>query len=183
MCYDSLKSLVEGDDPTCVTDKPSSTKKAKKNVKLGNDPNYQAVMKELERQKRRPNGFAPHPKMENLKMLVIQHFANRIVDPGQGGGGGLPESNADDTRVMVFVTFRNCVEEIVEFLNRERPLLRVTKFIGQSTDKDGNKGFAQREQLDVRMPYCIPFSSIDQLYSRSFEDLKVGNLMFSSQHQ
>jgi ATP-dependent DNA helicase MPH1 len=50
---------------------------------------------------------------------------------------------------MVFVTFREAVDEIVDFLNQESPLLRVAKFIGQGIDRKGNKGLAQREQLEV----------------------------------
>jgi ATP-dependent DNA helicase MPH1 len=148
MCYDSLKALAEGDVPTSGAAKSSSSKKPKKDSKMAKDPGYQAVMRELESQQRRPNGFANHPKMEKLKMLVIQHFASGGADV-RPDGSDVPTGDNDKTRVMVFVTFRNCVEQIVEFLNQEKPLLRVAKFIGQGTDKDGNRGFAQKEQLDV----------------------------------
>ncbi|KAH9950517.1 P-loop containing nucleoside triphosphate hydrolase protein [Amylocystis lapponica] len=91
------------------------------------DPGFQALMKEIEAQKSR--GFALHPKMEKLRSLLVHE--------------------ADDSRVMVFVSFRECVDEVVEMLNRENPLIRATRFIGQGTDKHGRKGIAQKEQLEV----------------------------------
>jgi ATP-dependent DNA helicase MPH1 len=147
-----VEGVTEGGDPAV-----SGTKKAKKNTKLGSDPNYQAVIKELELQKRLPNGFAPHPKMGKLKMLVIQHFASKTAEPEEETGKSAAVVNkiAEDTRVMVFVTYRNCVEEIVAFLNQEQPLIKATKFIGQATDKDGHRGFGQREQLDVCLQICL----------------------------
>lgn len=145
MCYDALVAAVEGEPVTVTASKSGTAKKPKKNAKLGEDPNYKAIMTELQTQKARLGGFEAHPKMSKLKMLVIQHFASRTAEPGEDD-----DKAAENTRVMVFVTFRNCVEEIAEYLNQERPLIKATKFIGQGTDKGGNKGFAQKEQLDVR---------------------------------
>jgi ATP-dependent DNA helicase MPH1 len=156
MCYDHMIAIVEGETDSGAPP-VSGTTKTKKNTKMGSDPNYQAIIKELELQKRRPNGFVAHPKMEKLKMLVIQHFASKTADPDieTGEGAALVNNITEDTRVMVFVTYRNCVEEIVAFLNQEQPLIKATKFIGQATDKDGNRGFGQREQLDVRHSLCM----------------------------
>ena len=42
-------------------------------------------------------------------------------------------------------------------LNEERPLIRATRFIGQGTDKQGKRGFAQKEQLDVGFLYFAFF--------------------------
>ena len=52
------------------------------------------------------------------------------------------------TRIMIFATFRDSVNEITELLNRHRPLVRAMSFIGQSTGKT-TKGFTQKEQLKV----------------------------------
>ncbi|KAG1769606.1 hypothetical protein EDD22DRAFT_977468 [Suillus occidentalis] len=103
---------------------------------LRKDKNFMALLSELEVQKVRPGGYAMHPKMETLKMLLLQHFGARM---GEG----------EETRAMVFVTYRECVDEIVHILNEEQPLLKVMRFIGQGTDKQGRKGFAQKEQLEV----------------------------------
>jgi ATP-dependent DNA helicase MPH1 len=131
MCFRSLTEEAESDS----SDKRSG---------LSKDPAFQALMEELKLQKSR--GFATHPKLEKLKTLVVQHFGQRLRDDGGSNAG---EHSDEDTRAMVFVTFREAVDEIVDFLNQESPLLKATKFIGQGIDKKGNKGLAQREQLDV----------------------------------
>jgi ATP-dependent DNA helicase MPH1 len=131
MCFRSLTEEAESGN----SDKPSV---------LNKDPAFQALMDELKLQKSR--GFAVHPKLEKLKTLVVNHFGQRMHnDDGSNAG----ERSDEGTRAMVFVTFRDAVDEIVDFLNQEPPLLRATKFIGQGVDKKGNKGLAQREQLDV----------------------------------
>ncbi|KAH9006014.1 P-loop containing nucleoside triphosphate hydrolase protein [Lactarius hatsudake] len=131
MCFRSLTEEAEG----AASDKPSG---------LNKDPAFQTLVTELRLQK--SNGFAVHPKLEMLKVLVMDHFGQRLRDENA--------SDADvrvgeDTRAMVFVTFREAVDEIVDFLNQDSPLLRANKFIGQGIDKKGNKGLAQREQLDI----------------------------------
>lgn len=138
MCYTYLTEISRAPDG----DDGAGQKAAAKTKKLRADPLFQAVMKEIEMQRNR--GFSTHPKMDMLKTLVVQHFAEKIVDEGDRGA-------EEDTRVMVFVTYRECVDEIVETLNHERPLIRATKFVGQGTDKQGNKGIAQKEQLEVRI--------------------------------
>ena len=52
------------------------------------------------------------------------------------------------TRIMIFATYRDSVNEITELLNRHRPLVRAMSFIGQSTGKT-TKGLSQKEQLKV----------------------------------
>ena len=131
MCFRSLTEGAEGDG-------------SEKRSGLNKDPAFQALIEELRLQKSR--GFAIHPKLEKLKTLVVQHFGQRLRDDG---GSNADERSNDDTRAIVFVTFREAVDEIVGFLNQESPLLRATKFIGQGIDRKGNKGLAQREQLDV----------------------------------
>ncbi|THH21565.1 hypothetical protein EW146_g39 [Bondarzewia mesenterica] len=139
MCYKSLQEIAG-------SGRDSGSGKSSKQSKLTNDPNFKTLMRELEAQK--TTGFTVHPKMEKLKTLVVQHFGQRMGDE-EGDGATADQGVGDDTRVMVFVTFREAVDEIVEFLNQESPLIRATKFIGQGVDKQGKRGFAQREQLDV----------------------------------
>jgi ATP-dependent DNA helicase MPH1 len=131
MCFRSLSEEAESNG-------------SEKSSGLNKDPAFQALIDELKLQKSR--GFAIHPKLEKLKTLVVQHFGQRLRDDGGSNAG---ERSDEDTRTIVFVTFREAVDEIVDFLNQESPLLRATKFIGQGIDKKGNKGLAQHEQLDV----------------------------------
>ncbi|KAG1871187.1 hypothetical protein C8R48DRAFT_698038 [Suillus tomentosus] len=130
MCHNCLLeiSAEKADD--------SGKKKGSATSGLRKDKNFMALLSELEVQKVRPGGYGMHPKMETLKMLLLQHFGARM---GEG----------EETRAMVFVTYRECVDEIVHILNEEKPLLKVTRFIGQGTDKQGRKGFAQKEQLEI----------------------------------
>lgn len=147
MCHTSLKEAVEekGDDAGKKSNQKST-------AQLRSNPEFQALMTEVEKQINRTGGPAPHPKMEQLKTLLVQHFGSRMSDEQDG--------EEQETRAMVFVTNRGCVDEIVEMLNGNRPLLRATKFIGQGTDKQGNKGYAQKEQLQVIL---VPFLEIEML--------------------
>ena len=145
MCYTCLKEVTD-ETVSDETGKTKSSKTAKNQLK--SDSTFQSVMKEIEIMRGRAGGFGPHPKMETLKMLMVQHFGVRMEDGGEEGGTGR------ETRAMVFVTNRGCVDELVEWLNHERPILRATKFIGQGTDKQGKKGFGQKEQLEVN---CLAF--------------------------
>ncbi|TFK76864.1 P-loop containing nucleoside triphosphate hydrolase protein [Pluteus cervinus] len=127
MCYTYLKSM--SDEPLGEAE----AKAQKKAKKWRDNPKFQAVMRGLEIEKL--GGFPLHPKLDKMNEILVQHFEDPSVDP--------------DTRVMVFVTFREAVDEIVEALNAKQPLIRATRFIGQGTDKRGTKGLAQREQLEV----------------------------------
>ncbi|KAI6005074.1 hypothetical protein F5J12DRAFT_921301 [Pisolithus orientalis] len=133
MCMNCLQEYVT------EKEKDHDGKKGPKNA-LKNDPTFQKLLSELESHKGRPGGFGMHPKMETLKLLLMQHFGSRMADG---------EETSEDTKAMVFVTYRECVDEIVAMLNEERPLLKATKFVGQGLDKKGRKGFAQKEQLEV----------------------------------
>ncbi|KAF8898361.1 hypothetical protein BD779DRAFT_1666229 [Infundibulicybe gibba] len=135
MCYTCLQELSR--EPEREEDNASGKRAASKAKKLRADPLFQELMQELEKQRNR--GFALHPKMDTLKTLAVQHFGGKMGETGE------PE----ETRVMIFVTFREAVDEIVEALNAEKPLIRAHKFIGQGTDKQGNRGLAQREQLEI----------------------------------
>ncbi|KZW01967.1 P-loop containing nucleoside triphosphate hydrolase protein [Exidia glandulosa HHB12029] len=90
-----------------------------------------AAFKDAERRKE-----LIHPKMKKLRDLLREYFV-RALD------------SRENSKAMVFVSFRSCVEEIVEYLSEERPLIRATKFIGQGDDKAGKKGLSQKEQLAV----------------------------------
>lgn len=97
-------------------------------------------MQELEAQRAR--GWGSHPKIEKLKSILINHFGSKITDePGEG--------EVDDTKVMVFSSFRGVVDDLVEELDKESPLIRAARFIGQGADKQGKKGMSQKEQLEI----------------------------------
>jgi ATP-dependent DNA helicase MPH1 len=128
MCYTCLREIDDGAD----------NGQGKKTLsKLRTDPIFVELMAEVQAQ--RDRGFELHPKMDTLRTLLVNHFAE-LADQDDG---------ADESRVMVFVTYRAVVDEVVEVLNREDPLIRAIPFIGQGTDKKGKKGYDQKKQLDV----------------------------------
>jgi ATP-dependent DNA helicase MPH1 len=144
MCYGALKAL-QHDEPL---DDGSGKKKSAGGSALRKDPNFIAVLGELERQ-RLDKGFELHPKMTALKNLVIQHFGARLVDAGGEGEEDDGRRGMAEGRVMVFASFREVVDELVEVLNREKPLIRAMKLVGQATDKQGNAGLNQKQQQAV----------------------------------
>ncbi|NWS10698.1 FANCM protein, partial [Pachyramphus minor] len=83
-----------------------------------------------------------HPKLRKLEEIVIEHF--KSWKKGCSGNGG----PSGDTRVMIFSSFRDSVQEIAEMLSRLSPAVRAMTFVGHSTGKS-TKGFTQKEQLEV----------------------------------
>ncbi|KAI3625047.1 hypothetical protein CBS9595_000408 [Malassezia furfur] len=71
-----------------------------------------------------------HPKMQALLNVLLDHVAAH-----------------PSTRVMVFCSYREVVTEIVALLQEHG--LRATPFIGQATDKKGNRGFTQKVQEQI----------------------------------
>lgn len=142
-CYDSIKELVSGTNE--VTGKQISTKA--KADRYAKDPKLQAIITELEKMRDRDGGFPPHPKMEKLKTLLIEHFAQKGFDAETNSvvGGDLNS----ESRVMVFTSFRRTVDLVVDMLNKDQPLIRAVPFIGQGVDKNGKKGYKQKDQLEV----------------------------------
>ncbi|NWV22007.1 FANCM protein, partial [Origma solitaria] len=84
-----------------------------------------------------------HPKLKKLEEIVIEHFKSwKKRYEGKSGGP------AGDTRVMIFSSFRDSVQEIAEMLARLSPAVRAMTFVGHSSGKS-TKGFTQKEQLEV----------------------------------
>ncbi|XP_051723833.1 Fanconi anemia group M protein-like isoform X3 [Ctenopharyngodon idella] len=84
-----------------------------------------------------------HPKLQKLDEVVLRHFQTWAESS---------ESKAStevSTRVMIFSSFRESVQEIAEMLNRHQPLVRVMTFMGQASAGKGVRGFTQKEQLEV----------------------------------
>ncbi|XP_063803595.1 Fanconi anemia group M protein [Pseudophryne corroboree] len=94
------------------------------------------------------NGKQPfiysHPKLRKLEEVVVQHFKSWNKQ-GQNTSSETPK----DTRIMIFSSFRDSVQEIAEMLNQHQPTVRVMTFMGHSSTGKGVKGFTQKEQLEV----------------------------------
>lgn len=169
MCYSSVKE-IESD--------AGDTRSKSGNKKLASNPLFKEVAKALEQQRQRqpdprhPDGFSMHPKMQKAKNIIVNHFTQGIGEnEANSATNGGSSAHKNESRVIVFVTFREAVEEIVQALNFERPLIRATKFVGQGLDKKGGRGLAQKEQIAVS---GLPCSGTEG------EELGTGNegLMF-----
>ncbi|XP_052437420.1 Fanconi anemia group M protein isoform X1 [Carassius gibelio] len=84
-----------------------------------------------------------HPKLQKLDEVVLQHFETWTTS-----SDSKPSAEVS-TRVMIFSSFRESVQEIAEMLSRHQPLLRVMTFMGQASAGKGVRGFTQKEQLEV----------------------------------
>ncbi|XP_053331318.1 Fanconi anemia group M protein [Spea bombifrons] len=86
-----------------------------------------------------------HPKLKKLEEVVVQHFKSWNKNKNQSA----PDQSPEDTRVMIFSSFRDSVQEIAEMLDQHHPTVRVMTFVGHSSTGKGVKGFTQKEQLEV----------------------------------
>jgi ATP-dependent DNA helicase MPH1 len=148
MCSTYLEGIALGKSED---EDGGNSKKLSKSKNLAADATFKAILKEIEAQKLRSEGLSIHPKMEKLIGMVVEHFGQRMGETG--------EKSENATRVMVFSTYRKCVDEIVEVLNREKPLVRATRFVGQGQDKQGKRGIAQKEQMEVCVFLLLLFLS------------------------
>ncbi|XP_036062429.1 Fanconi anemia group M protein homolog [Onychomys torridus] len=85
--------------------------------------------------------FYSHPKLKKLEEVIIEHFRS-------WNAKNTTEKKSHETRVMVFSSFRDSVEEIAEMLLQHQPVIRVVTFVGHASGKN-TKGFTQKEQLEV----------------------------------
>lgn len=132
---------------------------------LVNAPEFSPLQLEFAAQKDpATNRFPLHPKMVELKNLVVQHFGKFMADSDEQDG----EAAINNSRIMVFASFREVVDEIIDILNEEKPLIRAMKLIGQGSDKQGNAGLNQKQQQAVSRQFdlltCSYYSHFLSLY-------------------
>ncbi|XP_053451315.1 Fanconi anemia group M protein isoform X2 [Nycticebus coucang] len=85
--------------------------------------------------------FYSHPKLKKLEEVVVEHFKS-------WNAKNTSEKKCDETRVMIFSSFRDSVQEIAQMLLQHQPVIRVMTFVGHASGKS-TKGFTQKEQLEV----------------------------------
>lgn len=150
-----MRQEAAGNNKTIVEGSPKKKKEdtSKAYVTMMNhvrkDKDFANLMAEFDRQKNA--GKSLHPKMEKLVSLTLTHFTNAAEDAAAS------ESPNGQSKIMVFVQFRDVVDEIVELFKGHEPTIRAARFVGQGTDKQGKKGINQKEQLEVRLD-LIPFA-------------------------
>ncbi|XP_004476526.2 Fanconi anemia group M protein [Dasypus novemcinctus] len=100
-----------------------------------------AVISAIQKGDKDKQFFYSHPKLKKLEEVVVEHFKSWNAQ-------NTSEKKCDETRVMIFSSFRDSVQEIAEMLFHHRPVIRVMTFVGHASGKS-MKGFTQKEQLEV----------------------------------
>ncbi|PFH61442.1 hypothetical protein XA68_17346 [Ophiocordyceps unilateralis] len=94
-------------------------------------PSFQEMMRKISSWLKR-DGFVGHPKLTTLADRILNHFMDRGEDSA--------------TRVIVFSEYRDSAEDIVRMLNKHRPLIKASVFVGQADGKRG-EGMKQTQQI------------------------------------
>jgi len=72
-----------------------------------------------------------HPKYSILKKILLDEL-----------------SNNSQSRILVFIKLRDSVKNIVNKL-KEIPIIKASRFVGQATKGDDDKGLSQKRQLEI----------------------------------
>lgn len=143
---DDLRQDAAGNKQAIVEGSPKKKKEdpTKAYVSMMNhvrkDKDFANLMAEFDRQKNA--GKSLHPKMEKLVALTLSHFTNASEDAATS-------DSPRQSKIMVFVQFRDVVDEIVDLFKVHEPTIKAARFVGQGADKQGKKGINQKEQLEV----------------------------------
>lgn len=116
--------------------------KGKYAKQIATDEHFQKLMNRLKGWINNSD-FVGHPKLSYLEEVVLNHFMD--AGEGRGAAAGRPPS---DTRIMIFVHFRDSAEEVARVLKRHEPMIRPHVFVGQSSAK-GSEGMDQKTQLSI----------------------------------
>ncbi|KAH8815039.1 ATP-dependent DNA helicase-like protein mph1 [Xylogone sp. PMI_703] len=130
--YASMKELREAGE---------GNKGGKYRRQIIDSPDFQKMMDRIKLWLSKDN-FVGHPKLTYLCDTILNHF----LDAGEGRlPEGAPPSN---TRVIVFSEFRDSAEDISRVLNRHKPMIRSSVFVGQA-DSKRSEGMNQVKQLET----------------------------------
>lgn len=97
------------------------------------DEHFQEMMDTIDKWQRL-DGFVGHPKLSYLCENLLNHF----MDAGEGSS----------TRAIVFSEYRDSAEEIVRTLNKHKPMIKATIFVGQA-DSKRSEGMKQKQQIET----------------------------------
>ncbi|WFD43538.1 DNA helicase [Malassezia psittaci] len=132
---------------------PSKTATKKNQVFSTKNPAFQAFVMAMES----VESDKTHPKIHALQNILRSHFQAH-----------------QDTRVMIFCSYREVVTEIVESLQAEQ--IKATPFIGQATDKKGNRGFTQKVQEQILRDFQKGIFQVLVATSIGEEGLDIGEV-------
>ncbi|KAJ1032448.1 hypothetical protein NDA16_000472 [Ustilago loliicola] len=187
MFYNRLKERSMG-----MNDKGKKTSSTKQQLYANSNTTFKEIMRELELMQDN-KGRILHPKMVKLRNVLIEHFDNFKAEqmqnaeayaesghdvfgntPRSGQLANFTNSSQADTRVMVFCSYRECVDEIVSFLNDSG--FKATEFVGQSKAKSGKKGMSQKDQKRVIADFKAGKYNVLVATSIGEEGLDIGSV-------
>jgi ATP-dependent DNA helicase MPH1 len=145
MAYSYFKEISEKDtDDQARKNQQTQSKRLRENIM------FKKTLEAFESHRSTITGtFLAHPKMEKATDILVKYYGQRLPENEHDES----EENWGRSKVMVFVTHREAVDEIVDALNSHQPMLRASKFVGQGIGKYGKKGQTQKEQLEVLTSY------------------------------
>lgn len=126
----------------------ASARLPKAHSEILHNPDLTSLLYDLEKQVARED-FCSHPKLDRLTKIVVEHFVDHesgMRERGESEEGG---EGAQETRVMIFSSFRESVDEIKRVLDMKSPRVRPMAFVGQANSKGGSKGLSQKQQQQV----------------------------------
>jgi ATP-dependent DNA helicase MPH1 len=130
--YDTVHDFRQGTD---------GNKGSKYKKQIIDHADFNTMMDRLKLWLSKPD-FVGHPKITYLCDTILNHF----LDAGDGKRDN--ESQRSETRVIVFSEYRDSAEDIVRVLNRHRPLIKASVFLGQA-DSKRSEGMNQAKQLET----------------------------------
>jgi ERCC4-related helicase len=83
-----------------------------------------------------------------LEEIVLKHFSQTPANGNHDHATTSAGHDGVDSRIMIFTSFRDSVNEICSMLKRHAPLVRAMPFVGQSGEGK-KKGLTQKEQTEV----------------------------------
>ncbi|KAJ8070611.1 hypothetical protein OCU04_000984 [Sclerotinia nivalis] len=133
-----------------------------------NSPEFKKMMERIQGWINKED-FIGHPKLTHLCDTVLNHF----LDAGAGlTGDNMPPPS---TRVIVFTEYRDSAEDIARVLNKHRPMIRASVFVGQS-DSKRSEGMNQEKQLETIRKFKAGGINVIVATSIGEEGLDIGEV-------
>lgn len=135
---------------------------------INDSPHFKMLMNRLEAWINKDD-FVGHPKLTYLCDTILNHF----LDAGEGR---LPDDAPHSgTRVIVFSEYRDSAEEICRVLNRHKPMIRASVFVGQA-DSKRSEGMNQAKQIDTISKFKTGAFNVLVATSIGEEGLDIGQV-------
>jgi len=133
---------------------------------INDSPHFKTLMNRIETWINKDD-FVGHPKLTYLCDTILNHF----LDAGEGR----LLNGASGTRVIVFAEYRDSAEEICRILNRHKPMIRASVFVGQA-DSKRSEGMNQAKQIDTISKFKAGTFNVLVATSIGEEGLDIGQV-------